>query len=185
MSLNHALAARMGSLTMKTKTSVMNEAEINNIIVLNPFLTTLSIELDGNIQTTSREKPDHKKFSQLEKIIFASDPFDRGGTQIQGVAWLAHKLDNRSIDTVNTMLVSPADNHVVYTFIQELQAVHTLVTRWDQFEILLSQYYSQDVNAMALLDTITYLEITITADAATITSEFFDWLHNWAKSTTR
>ena len=180
LSLNSELAKRMGVFRFKTKTSVMNESEINNIIDTNPLLGTLYITIDGRPLRTSRENMGSVKFSHLTHIIFASDAFDHSGTGLD-LKWLAHKLDNRSIHTVDTIRVDASeDNRAIHTFTRELLAINTLIIRWDHLEWLLLQ--SDDMRR--ILDTITDMQLTITTGTRIINQNVFVWLHGWAKSET-
>jgi hypothetical protein len=152
-------------------------------MTLNPFLMTLTIKIDGNPSRPTITNPNGDKFSRLRHIIFVSDSIDHNVTGVK-LQWLAHKLTNRAILSVNTMNLHPRDTRVSHTFIKKMYDINILIMRWDQFEMLLSQCVD-DNERRKRLKAITHLQITIASDTQTISSDWFDWLYIWAKSGTR
>ena len=181
MTLNRALAKRMGALQLETKTSVINESEINNMIDLNPLLMKWTIEIDHRNETIGQENLGDKSFPNLRDLDFKSDHGEWDGTGVE-LQWLAHKMTNRAVDNLNIVSVSRPHGRVVYAFMKELHTITTLKIRWDQLEWLLLQN-EEDADFMKLLDTISVLWITMCAEEP-VTSRMFHWLYRWAKSTT-
>jgi hypothetical protein len=99
MSLNKTVSKDIGLLAIWTKTSVMNNAEINNMITLYPLLLTLSIEIDH--PNTSEIDKRTEIEAQRDNMETDSDNTETESDDMEttksGGTELARKEDNRDV----------------------------------------------------------------------------------------
>ena len=203
ISLNREIGNELGSLTMETKTSVINESEIDNMIDVNPLLVTLSIKIDHANNTPHKKKlirteikdteteiketktriNKGKYFTHLQQLILSSAPtVDRGGDVID-LGWLADKMHHLVVNDLNLLYVSRPDVDVVYSFMKQLHTIKSLRTNWDKLELLVGKHDKDD--AHNILDTVDMLHIVVSRrENYKIHTEMFQWLCEWAKSIT-